>query len=90
MKEENLECLDIIFLKTQPGPVAKNATSGHPAGNRWPNVAFFATGPGWVLRKNISRHLTNENSLKMVGWTENFVSVHVKTCTCGRRLIVIN
>ena len=29
MKEENLECVDII--KTQPGPVAKNATLGLPA-----------------------------------------------------------
>ena len=50
LKEENLEHLDIF--KTQPGPVAKNATLGHPAGKcnigptGWPNVAFFATGPG--------------------------------------------
>ena len=29
-KEENLECLDIF--KTQPGPVAKNATLGHQRG----------------------------------------------------------
>ena len=30
--EENIECPDIF--KSQPGPVAKNATLGHPAGNR--------------------------------------------------------
>ena len=31
MKQENLDCLDIF--KTLPGPVAKNATLGHPTGN---------------------------------------------------------
>ena len=54
------------YFKTQPGPVAKNATLGHPAGNRTrdltnlvqcsansvcsPKGAFFVTGPGWVLK----------------------------------------
>ena len=37
LKEENLECLDIF--KTQPGHVAKNATSGHQAGNRTHDLA---------------------------------------------------
>ena len=36
-KEENLECQDIS--KTQPGPAAKNATLGHPAGNRTRDLA---------------------------------------------------
>ena len=37
MKEESLECLDI--LKTQPEPVANNATLGHPARNRTRDLA---------------------------------------------------
>ena len=37
LKEDNLNCLDIF--KTQPGPVVKNATLGHPAGNRTRDLA---------------------------------------------------
>ena len=37
MKEGNLECVNIV--KTQPGPVAKNATLGLPAGNRTRDLA---------------------------------------------------
>ena len=41
VKEDNLECLDIF--KTQPGPVVKNETLGHPA---W-NYAYNLTNVVW-------------------------------------------
>ena len=36
LKEENFKCPDIF--NTQPGPVAKNATLGHPAGSQTHNL----------------------------------------------------
>ena len=57
------ECREDIHFKTHPGPVGKNATPTPrpPAGNwiqrvqvQFPakglGIAFFATGPGWVLK----------------------------------------
>ena len=48
------ECREDVHFKTQPGPVAKNARVQFPAGGL--GVAFFATGPGWVLKCISSRH----------------------------------
>ena len=37
LMKENFECLN--DFKTQPGPVAKSATFGYPAGNRTRDLA---------------------------------------------------
>ena len=51
-KCSKFECREDVHFKTQPEPVAKNATPRPPDGARvqFPagglGVAFFATGPG--------------------------------------------
>ena len=70
MKDENFECLDILRPNKNTKLVAMLSATASVAQLaehrtrftrsrvrfpvRWPKVAFFATGPGWVLK--ISRH----------------------------------
>ena len=54
-KEENLECL--IYFKTQPGPVAKNATLELPAGNWTRDLANLVGCSGHWATKAVAESM---------------------------------
>lgn len=58
--EENLEYLDILRVKTQPAPIARNATLSHSAGNRTHDRSNLARGSAnWATEAFAESRITS-------------------------------
>ena len=64
LSRANLECLDIF--KTQPGPVAKNAISDHPAGNRTCDLANLVRYSANWATKAVAKNMATSSVCIMV------------------------